>query len=134
MNDSDADREQRERREVVRVRRVDADERGDREEEDRRPDQPVEHRERALPDQVGEPRQRRHERVLDRPFPALPRDDLRHELEDDPEERPDRRADEQRRLRERFTFAGGRFAARAMNTIVSVFAIVQTMKARSQRK
>jgi hypothetical protein len=32
-----------------------------------------------------------------------------------------------------FSRAAGRCAARAMNTIVSVFAIVQTMNARSQR-
>src|SRR5258707_2651416 len=42
-------------------------------------------------------RDRRHERVLDRPFPPLPRDRLRHELEDDSEECPDDRADEQLR-------------------------------------
>src|SRR5262249_9531765 len=50
----------------------------------------------ALPEQVHEPRQRCHERVLDRPLPALPGDGLGHELEDDPEEGPDRRPDEQR--------------------------------------
>src|SRR6202007_2396581 len=43
------------------------------------------------------PRYGRHERVLDGAFPALPRDRLRHELEDDPEERPDDRSDEQDR-------------------------------------
>ena len=33
-----------------------------------------------------------------------------------------------------FSFAAGRFAARAMKTIVSVFAIVQNMNAMSHRK
>ena len=33
-----------------------------------------------------------------------------------------------------FSLAGGRWTARAMKTIVSVFAIVHTMNARSQRK
>ena len=33
-----------------------------------------------------------------------------------------------------FSSSGGRFAARAMKTIVSVFAIVQNMNAMSQRK
>src|SRR5438067_13872635 len=79
------------------MRGVDADERRDGEEEDHRANQPVEHREGALSEQVDETRQRRHERVLDRPLPALPRDRLGHELEDDPEEGPDRRADEQSR-------------------------------------
>ena len=60
--------------------------------------------------------------------------DLRHELEDDPEERPDHRADEQHR-RERVLLGRRQVLdARAMNTIVSVFAIVQTMNATSQRK
>ena len=97
MNESDAIASSAERGEVVRVRHVDADERRDDEEQDRRADQPVEHRERALAEQVRRPRQRRHERVLDRPLPALPGDRLRHELEDDPEERPDDGADEQPR-------------------------------------
>jgi hypothetical protein len=46
---------------------------------------------------VGEPAERGHEGVLDRPFPALPGHRLGHELEDDPEVRPDHRADEQER-------------------------------------
>src|SRR5437773_1281758 len=41
------------------------------------------------------PAQRCHEGVLDRYFPALPRDRLRHELEDEPEEGPDDSTDEE---------------------------------------
>ena len=42
---------------------------------------------------------RRHERVLDRAFPAFPRDGLGQDLEDDAEVRPDDGADQQRRRR-----------------------------------
>ena len=63
----------------------------------RRAHEAVEHRVDAHADQVHRPRDRRHERVLDRPFPALPRDRLGDDLEDDPEERPDHAADEQLR-------------------------------------
>ena len=62
---------------------------------DRRPDEAVEDGVRRHAEQVHRPRDRRHERVLDRALPALPRDRLGHELEDDPEERPDHRADEE---------------------------------------
>ena len=61
-------------------------------------DEAVDHGEDAHADQVHRPRDRRHERVLDRPLPALPRDRLGDDLEDDPEERPDHAADEQLRL------------------------------------
>ena len=74
------------------------EERDDDEEQDR-PNEPVEHGEQARAAQVHRPRERRHERVLDRPLPALPGDRLGDELEDDPEVRPDDRADQQLRRR-----------------------------------
>src|SRR5947207_2330112 len=43
------------------------------------------------------PRERGHERVLDRALPALPRDRLREDLEDDPELGPDHGADQEDR-------------------------------------
>ena len=61
--------------------------------------EPVEDREDALAGEVHRPRERRHERVLDRPLPALPGDRLHEELEDDPEVGPDDGADQQRRHR-----------------------------------
>ena len=64
---------------------------------ERRADEPVGDREQAHPDQVHRPRERRHERVLDRPLPALPRDRLGEDLEDDPEVGPDHGADQQHR-------------------------------------
>ena len=76
---------------------VDADEGDDGHEEDRRPDDPVEDGEDAHPEQVHGPRDRGHERVLDRPLPALPGDGLREDLEDDPEVGPDHGADQQDR-------------------------------------
>ena len=57
----------------------------------------VEHRERAHAEQVHRARERRHERVLDRALPALPRDGLGEDLEDDPEVGPDHGADQQDR-------------------------------------
>ena len=57
----------------------------------------VDDRERAHPEEVDGPRERRHERVLDRPLPALPGDGLGEDLEDDPEVGPDDGADEQGR-------------------------------------
>jgi hypothetical protein len=70
--------------------------RHDAEQEDRA-DDAVDDRERAHAEQVNRARERRHERVLDRPFPALPRNGLGEDLEDDPEVGPDHGADEQDR-------------------------------------
>ena len=58
-------------------------------------DERTHERRRAHAEQMREPRDRRHERVLDRAFPALPRDDLADVLEDDAEESPRDRPDEQ---------------------------------------
>ena len=52
-----------------------------------------------MPGEVHRARERRHERVLDRALPALPRDRLGEDLEDDPEVRPDDGADQERRRR-----------------------------------
>ena len=54
------------------------EERADAEQEDGA-EEPVEDREHALARQVHRPRERRHERVLDRPLPALPGDGLHEE-------------------------------------------------------
>ena len=75
---------------------VQAEEQRDDHEQERRAQHPVEHREQTHPAEVHGPRQRRHERVLDRPLPALPGDGLGQDLEDDPEVGPDHRADQQR--------------------------------------
>ena len=56
-------------------------------------DDAVDDREHAHAEQVHRPRERRHERVLDRPLPALPGDGLGQDLEDDPEVGPDDGAD-----------------------------------------
>ena len=74
--------------------------------------EPVEDAERPHPEQVHRPRQRGHERVLDGPLPALPRDGLGEDLEDDPQVGPDHRADEQaRRLALDVELAAGRLDA-----------------------
>ena len=91
------DREQQQRRAEVRVREAQAEEeRDDREQRAVRSDA-VEHGERAHAEQVHGARERGHERVLDRPLPALPGDGLREDLEHDPEVGPDDRADQQDR-------------------------------------
>ena len=91
------DREQHERGAEVRVRHVQAEERGDDAEEQRRSDDAVGDREQAHPDQVHRPRERGHEGVLDRPLPALPGNRLGEDLEDDPEVGPDHGPDQQDR-------------------------------------
>ena len=95
MNEIDERARIDERRDEVRVGHRKAEEqRADAEQEDGA-DEPVEDREDALPRKVHGTRERRHERVLDRPLPALPRDGLHEEAEEDAEVRPDDGADEQ---------------------------------------
>ena len=72
------------------------EQRDDREQHDR-PDDAVDDREEAHPEQMDRARERRHERVLDCPLPALPGDRLSEDLEDDPEVGPDDGAHEQDR-------------------------------------
>src|SRR5205823_14889747 len=70
----------------VRVRHRQAEEQRHDDEEQDRPHEAVEHREDARPAEMHGPRERRHERVLDRSLPALPGHGLRDELEDRSEE------------------------------------------------
>ena len=74
---------------------VETEEQGHDPEQQDRPDDPVDDREQAHPEQVDGSRERGHERVLDRPFPALPGDGLGEDLEDHAEVGPDDSADEQ---------------------------------------
>ena len=88
-----------------------------------------------MPARCVEPRERRHERVLDRPLPALPGHRLGEELEDDPEVRPDDRADQQRRRGPvDVDLPPVASTPSAMKTIVSVFATVQRKNATSHQK
>ena len=97
MNETEATSEQDERGREVRVGQVQPEEERDDAEQQDRPHDPVDDREQAHPEQVHRARERRHERVLDRPLPALPGDGLGEDLEDDPEVGPDHGADEQDR-------------------------------------
>ena len=97
MNEIEAISQHDERRDEVRVRQLEVEEERDDGEEQDRADDPVDDREQAHPEQVHRPRERRHERVLDRPLPALPGDRLGEDLEDDPEVGPDDGADQQDR-------------------------------------
>jgi hypothetical protein len=96
-NETEAHGDQHESGGEVRVRHVQAEERGDRDEHDRRTHDPVADREDPRTQQVRGARQRCHERVLDGPFPSLPRDGLDQQLEDDPEVGPHDRSDQQDR-------------------------------------
>ena len=85
-------RENRQRRPVVGVREIKVEQENERQPDERRPRDPIDQRRRAHPQQVGQPPDRRHERVLDRPFPPLPGDGKR-DLEENhrqigPQERP----------------------------------------------
>ena len=99
MNEIEATRAARRARDEVRVAQVEVEEERDDPEEQDRADDPVDDREQPHPEQVDGPRERRHERVLDRPLPALPGDGLGEDLEDHPEVGPDDGADQQSRRR-----------------------------------
>ena len=127
------DDQDHEHRDEVRVLELETEERRDDDEQQDRPDEPIEDSEDARPPEVHRPGERRHERVLDRPLPALPGHGLREELEDDSEVGPDHFADQQgRRHAIDVDLAAARLDPLAMKTIVSVFATVQTKNARSR--
>ena len=94
MNDTDATARTSRAEAKFALAKAEVEEVGDGEEEERGADDTVHHCEDPHAEEVRRPGEGRHERVLDRPLPPLPRNGLGEDLEDDPEVRPDNRADQ----------------------------------------